>query len=216
MLEPLLFDKAVSDKWGAGHAARGFNVLRHSLFIACAQDIAKISHDSDERTPCISRIVEWLKPEEVIAELREQYAVWKLPAIGDSNDPEVLEALRRIELKEEAGRRAQFDILLCELNESWASLSTSPELASFKKIRNKISAHTEIRHVADKYVCQDISSLGLKWGDLKRVIGQLQRQVECIGLLVRNAGFAWESLDHQLSSASESFWGSSPISLPKR
>jgi hypothetical protein len=54
----------------------------------------------------------------------------------------------------------------------------------------------------------DISSLEIKWGDLRATIARMQRLLELIGLLVRNAGFAWEMLDEQLSKASAAFWGS--------
>jgi len=63
-----------------------------------------------------------------------------------------------------------------------------------------------VRFVADKYQLVDIGTLGIKWGDLRRNIETMQRLVELLGLIVRNAGFAWDSLDAQLSNASTGFW----------
>jgi len=35
----------------------------------------------------------------------------------------------------------------------------------------------------------------------------MQRLVELIGFIVRNASFAWEMLDRQLTEAARGFWG---------
>lgn len=207
ILDPMLFDKAVVETQGSGRKAQGFSVLKHSLFLSCAQDIAKLTLDDDTRTPSLSNSIRALTDEAFRSTLRERFAIWKIPLAEDERDPEILEALRRMELREEAQRRTQFDELYCEATILWASLSTSPTIKSFKTIRDRVSAHTEVRLVADKYQFVDIGTLGIKWGDIKATIEQMQRLVEIIGLLIRNAGFAWDSLDDQLKRASEGFWG---------
>jgi hypothetical protein len=77
----------------------------------------------------------------------------------------------------------------------------------FRTVRDKISAHTEVRYVADKYQLVDIATLGIKWGDLRSTIARMQRIIELIGLIVRNAGFAWDSFEAQISDAASRFWG---------
>ncbi len=94
-----------------------------------------------------------------------------------------------------------------ELRALWTTLSTAPAMTGLLTVRDKVSAHTEVRFVADKYQLVDIGTLGIKWRDLRASIESMQRLVELIGLIVRNAGFAWDLLDHQLSKASKSFWG---------
>ena len=207
ILDPMLFDKTVVEANGSGRKARGFNVLKHSLFLSCAQDIAKLTLDDDPRTPSLSNNIRALADQAFQNTLRERFAIWKTPLAEDETDAEILEALRRMELREAAQRRGQFDELYCEATTLWAALSTSPTIKSFKTIRDRVSAHTEVRFVADRYQLIDIGTLGIKWGDIKVTIGQMQRLVEIIGLLIRNAGFAWESLDDQLLRASEGFWG---------
>lgn len=206
ILDPMLFDKTVVETNGSGQKARGFSVLKHSLFLSCAQDIAKLTLDDDSRTPSLSNHIQALTDEALRHTLRERFAIWKILLAEDETDPEILEALRRMELREEAQRRTQFDELYCEATALWADLSTSQTIKSFKTIRDKVSAHTEVRLVADKYQFVDIGTLGIKWGDIKATVGQMQRLVEIIGLLIRNAGFAWDSLDDQLTRASEGFW----------
>ncbi|WP_054903889.1 hypothetical protein [Pseudomonas sp. NBRC 111144] len=206
ILNPMLFDKTVVATHGSGKRAAGFDILKHSLFLSCAQDIAKLTLDDDSRTPSIKNHIRALADDELRRALREQFSIWEVPLAEDETDSEILEAFRRMELREEAQRGAQFDDLYREATALWASLSNSPTIKSFRTIRDKISAHTEVRLIADKYQFVDIGTLEIKWGDIKVTIEQMQRLVEIIGMLVRNAGFAWDSLDEQLKHAGEGFW----------
>ena len=52
LLEPMLFGETVS-KGGSGKQGRGFSILKHSLFLSCSQDIAKLTLDDDNRTPSL-------------------------------------------------------------------------------------------------------------------------------------------------------------------
>ena len=206
LLEPMLFDKEVVTTRGSGKQARGFRALRHSLFLSSVQDIAKYTADADERTPSIRNIIEALEDASLIAELKERYAIWRIPSAEEETDPAIIEALRRIEMRAEAERRVQFDNQYRELRASWGRLSAMPALSGFRTIRDKLTAHTEIRFVADKYQLIDIGELGIKWGDIKVAIAEMQVCIELIGLIVRNAGFAWDMLDEQLTKASHGFW----------
>lgn len=206
LLEPMLFSKLVTKERGSDKQARGFQILKHSLFLSCSQDIAKLTLDDDERTPSLANLVRALSDDAVRAEFRETFSVWKIPSVEEETEPEIVEALHRMELREEAQRREQFDVLFCEVTVLWAKLSTSPIIKGFRTIRDKVSAHTEVRFIADKYQFVDIGALDIKWGDLRSIIGEMQRLVELMGLLIRNAGFAWDMLDSQLSRASNEFW----------
>lgn len=207
MLEPMLFDPDTNKNRGSREQARGFQILRNSLFLSCAQDIAKLTLDADKRTPSIRNLVGALDEAALVAELEDRYAIWVIPAVEVETDPDIAAALRRMEERERAERREQFREHMTELGNLWGELYTAPAMTGFLTVRDKVSAHTEVRFVADKYQLVDIGSLGIKWRDLRASIESMQRLVELIGLTVRNAGFAWDSLDHQLSKASTSFWG---------
>ncbi|MGP6422106.1 AbiU2 domain-containing protein [Pseudomonas putida] len=207
ILEPLLFDKTVVSTLGSGKRAVGFSILKDSLFLSCAQDIAKLTLDDDTRTPSLKNIIRALADDALRLTLREQFAAWEIPQEDDETESEILEALRRIELREEAQRGAQFDDLYCEAIGLWSVLSDSSTIKSFRTIRDKVTAHTEVHLVVDKYRLVDIGTLGIKWGDMKATLEQMQRLVEIIGMLIRNAGFAWESFDEQLKRASMGLWG---------
>lgn len=206
MLDPMLFDKAVVEQFGSGKRARGFLTLRYSLFLSCAQDIAKLSLDNDERTPSIRRLQAALQRPEVQSSLRDSFSDWVVPSAEEHSDPEIREALRRMEVRERAERREQFGQILSRTQAAWLTLESDPALKGFLTVRDKVSAHTEVHLVADKYKFVDIEDLGIKWSDIQRIVAAMQSIVEDLGLLIRNAGFAWDSLDSQLVEASKAFW----------
>lgn len=207
MLEPMLFDHDTNKSWGSRDQARGFQILRNSLFLSCAQDIAKLALDADMRTPSFRNLVSALDDSAVVAELEDRYAIWVIPSIEGETDPDIAAALRRMEERERVELRGQFREHMSELRDLWTELSATSAMSGFLTVRDKVSAHTEIRYVADKYQLVDIGTLGIKWRDLRLSIESMQRLVELIGLIVRNAGFAWDTLDNQLSIASKRFWG---------
>jgi len=190
----------------SGHQFLGFKILRKALFLSCVQDIVKLSLDKGKRAPSLYNLVQKLTDASVQTRLRERFVVWRIPSVEEESDPDVLSALKRIELGKEAERRDQFDDLYCEATEAWSVLSTSPVMEHYHTIRNKVSAHTEVQHVADKYQPVDIAALGIKWDDLARTVETMQRLVELLGLLIRNACFAWDRLYAQLSKAASALW----------
>jgi hypothetical protein len=205
MLAPMLFDSEVIDRHGSKERGRGFNILLNSLFLSCAQDIAKLAMDDDDRTASIRNLVRAMTDEQLRATLRSRYVNWANTPISEV-DPEILAALKKMQAKDRRERGEHFDELYCEVNTLWAKLSTCSDMKAFQKIRDKVSAHTEIQFHADKYQFVEISKLGLEWGDIRSMVETMQRLVELLGLLIRSAGFAWEMLDEQLDAASNDFW----------
>lgn len=210
MLEPMLFDTEVGEQRGSGAQARGFLTLRHSLFLSCAQDIAKLSLDSDKRTPSINNLMDELEAPQLCMALRAKYAIRVVPSLEKETDPEIIEALKRMELRKQGERGVEFDEILAKAKRNWSAFRAEPYLFGFLTIRDKVSAHTEVLLVADKYQFVDIGTLGIKWSDMKRAIDAMQSLVEDLGFVIRNAGFAWDMLDGQLAKASKAFW-----SVPK-
>src|SRR5690349_623413 len=123
MLEPMLFQRRTVEERGTKERARGFSILRHSLFLTCAQDIAKLTLDKDDRTPSIRNIVTRLEDESLRKTFEDQYSVWVLPSSTDEPDPEVAAALRRLEKQERLERRDQFRAHYEELIALWTALS---------------------------------------------------------------------------------------------
>lgn len=132
--------------------------------------------------------------------------MWDEPDYRDYQDPEIIEALRRIDLRESAKRLDQFSQLLQEFKTLTSDVFTCPTFKALKTVRDKITAHTEIKLVADKYVPIDLGSLSLKWGDINTCVSRLERPLELVGLLVRNTSFGWESFHAQLEKNVASVW----------
>jgi hypothetical protein len=72
--------------------------------------------------------------------------------------------------------------------------------------RDKLIAHADLHHEDGNYRLFDLSELGLKWGDVDTLVAELQWIVDTITLLVREASFAFDTLDEQILEASERFW----------
>lgn len=211
MLHPMIFDKAVGHHFGSNERTRGFEVLRHSLLLSCTQDIAKLALDKDERTPSILNLMLNLENEVLRQNLRDEFSKWETPVIVGQEDPEVIDALKIWGEQETRDRADQFDKYYQSAVAQWESIQSSKIFYGFLAVRNKVSAHLEIRYVADKYQFVDISNLGLKMGDLKSAIDQMQELIVLIELIIRNAGFSWDTLDERLSEQSEDFWNPSDI-----
>jgi AbiU2 len=206
MLEPMLFVEEVPKSRGAGKQWRGFVTLRNSLFLSCAQDIAKLSLDDDKRTPSLKNLIQALEDDVLRKALREVYASWHTPLAEEETDPQILQALAQMDLQEEAERRLEFDEKWEETRGLWSELSASAEMRAFLTIRDKVTAHIEVQFVGDKYQLVDISTLNLKWSGLRQTLLAMQKLIENLSAIIRNSCFAWNALDDQLSRASRDFW----------
>lgn len=206
MLEPMLFNKSVIEKKGQGLMARGFLSIKNNLFLYCSQDIAKLSLDKYDTSPSIKRILEKLQDQAILTTLEEEFSVWYADPPAGEQDSSVLELLRQMGEKKCQERRSQFKDLVASLNENWHQLENRPALESFKKIRNKVSAHLDVNLVNGKFQPLDVESLDVKWKDIGETIAEMQLIIHQISLVVRGASFAWDSLDKNLHKAALGFW----------
>lgn len=205
LLKPMMFDQPTIDRFGSGASTRGFNALRMSLFLSCVQDLAKLTFDDDKRAPSVLNIATALETDSVRSSLREKYGEWRIADVED-NDPEVIEALREIEAREQQSLISEFESHYQELSSVWREVRHSPEFNLFRTARDRITAHTEVRKGVDRYAPVTISSLGLTWGSVGASIDTLQRLVVPIGYVVRNSSFAWDMLEGQHTKMAEGFW----------
>lgn len=206
LLQKLVFDHALVARLSGKRSHQGVATLQHTLYLSCAQDIAKITFDRDSRSPSLAKILHTLKDETIRMQLQTNFSVWDEPANRDYSDPAIVEALKRIDLRESARRKDQFNQLLEELQDLSSHIFSLPSFSSFRTVRDKITAHTEIKLVADKYLPIDLGSLSLKWGDINSCVSLLERPIELVGLVVRNTSFAWDSFHTQLDNNVASVW----------
>jgi len=204
-LRPILFDQETIAAWGGGRRAYGLNVIKTTLLEWCVLEIAKIALDQDDRTPSLRRLDQTLDDPQVLDELREEYAVHALVPMG-TDDPEVLALVAKAEQRDEANRRIEFDQLVARLRTRWTELSASNTLAAFGTMRDKVVAHSELQYDGTKYAPLDIASLGLQYGDLRKVIVELDALVDLVNLVFRGANYDFDGHDKQLAGASAVFW----------
>lgn len=210
LLHPMLFAEHVSKQYGSWAQARGFTILKSSLFLSCCQDIAKLATDNHDKTPSISKIMTALDDPVVRSQFRTRYGQGRSSCVEDESDPGMTEVYRRMALEDAVKDGLEFDAKYAEAVRLWGSLSASASLKGFRQIRDKVTAHTELSFTNGEYKPIDIAVYEIKWGDLKSTIEEMQRLVELIGQLIRDAGFAWESLDRMLIKAGNDFWCDRP------
>ena len=174
--------------------------------MSCVQDIAKLVSDKDDKAPSLRNFVAALNSDVLVQQLRDRYAQRVAPLATEESDPELLDALKLLGAQEETERRVEFDSHLRELRDWWSKNECSKTVQACRVIRDKVTAHTEIKYVLDRYVTVDIAALDLKWSDVKNFTLELRTPVAAIGILIRCAGFAWEMLDEQLHTAAKNFW----------
>ena len=138
--------------------------------------------------------------------LLDDYAVAPMPVHVGPGDPLPHELLAQMQAREQQGLRRRFAEVWADLSARWRRLASDQRLSSFKTWRDKLIAHAELHHAGGKYHLTDLSTLGLKWGDLGDLVGELQEVVERVNLVTRGASFAWTMLDEQLTEASHGFW----------
>lgn len=206
LLQPMLHDQQVCTDYGSWKQAPGFKILKSSLFLSCCHDVSKLSLDKYDHTPSIKRLMHHLEDDRVRDHFRNCYRANARSAV----DPELDAASRAIEEQYEehygTQRQAEFDMKYVEAVSRWKLFAASPRLKSFYDIRNKVTGHTQIHFNGKEYLPFDIATAGITWRDLREVIDEMQALVELLSNLIRDAGFAWSSLDKLLAKAAKDFW----------
>jgi AbiU2 len=205
ILEPLLFDKGVVYRFGEGKRAHGLNILRSALLQLCALDIAKIVHDGDNRSPNVKALLASLDDDRLRLELREEFAIW-YPELTEEDDQAATALPQEAERREEEKRRKRFDELLAEARDRSAKLAVSNAIMSFRRMRDELVAHNQLTFAGNAYVPLDVTKLGLKLGDFGKVIDELERLMDLLTLLFRNASFDFPMLREQLVKDRDAFW----------
>ncbi len=145
MLDPMLFCKDVPDTYGCGIKAKGYQILRHSLFTSCVQDLSKICMDNDKRTPSINNLMSYLEDSNLQKELRQRFSQWCTPSAEEESNPEIIAAINRWGELRRKGSQDRFDSLYEEVTRLWKGLSESSTISAFLTLRNKNISHNEVK-----------------------------------------------------------------------
>lgn len=177
VLKPIIFNESTARKYGAKRRARGFLVIRRSLFESCVLDVHALAFDTDIRTPSIHGFVKALQEEPVRALLRSNQI-----------------------------RAAVFDEKCARILEGWNSFKARPWAQAFRELRDQRISHLELKKSGDQYKRLDVSSLGLKWNDIEEAVDLLERLVLDLMGVVRDEGYSLENIKQALENDGKAFW----------
>jgi len=201
---PMISDDRLFVRFMSGQRAEGFQVLRYALFCDCAQDIVKLALDRDDRTPSVANLIDILSDKAVRSTLRQRYSAWRLPR--ESGDEVMEQALTVYENQRQSKLASEFDTKFEALHAAWEDFQSQQWVTGFRILRDKHTAHLELRKTNSGYQLATLDSLHLQWGDLRDASARLEALVLVINALARQAGFAIEQAKDQFAQMAESFW----------
>lgn len=207
LLSPMIFDGAVQEARGAGKRAEGFAAVRRAMFFDCIQDVVKLAFDCDDRTPSITKIVRGLGHHNARGDLRNEFVVagpdvYEIDDIGNEHFSESATACRRSE------DARSFDDTYASVIQRWHQFQEQPWVLGFRVIRDKVTAHLQLKKVGNTYeLAVDVSQFGIKWSDVGEAIQLLEPLVLDLYLLITRSHFLIDSLNSHFQRVGREFWG---------
>jgi hypothetical protein len=206
ILYPMLFVEHVPAQYGRGKQARGFAIVKWSLFLSCCQEIAKIISERDPKASSICKTMDSLSDPGIRDEFRTRYCDGRGSTPSYEDSPNLSAARKFFALEERQQHARQFDEIYDAAVRTWRQMESSSLLVDFKLVRDKITAHTQLEQVDGEYKPVNINCTGITWNDLKKTIDDIQQLLEFIGRLTRDASFTWDRLAWTLTEAGSDFW----------
>lgn len=201
-LQPMMVNSRLHKRMESENKQTGFIQLRTWLYWSFIQELVKVCDDPDKRTPSIRKFREELDSANILRVLKERYSRRTWPRVKGQD----FEIAKYLQKQEEAELRLAFDDVHDRFRASSAELIASDVLAGYKKIRNKLIAHNELRKAPTGYTFFDIKDLNLKYGQERKLLEMARHIVDDLDLLVRNATFAWDTFLEQETKAVCAFW----------
>jgi hypothetical protein len=177
VLKPIIFDEPTARLHRVKRRARGFLVIRRSLFESCVLDVHALAFDNDARTPSVHGFVKALQEDSLRALLRNSQR-----------------------------RAAVFDKKCKRILEEWNSFKAQPWAQAFRELRDQRIAHLEVKKSGNQYKRLDVSSLGLKWNDIEESVDLLERLVLDLMGVVRDEGYDLGNIKQTLENDGKAFW----------
>ena len=188
-LRPMLVHNDLIARIRTEGKSAGFEKLCKLLYWSFIQELVKLCEDKDERTPTVRKLMEKIKDPAVNKILEDKFSCHVMPQIEGEDE----ETRKRHQQEDEKKWREKFRKDFDRLQNNTEKLLDSNALSGFKKIRDSRIAHNELRKTANGYKFFDIATLELKFGQERELLELLKKVVIYLNLVVRNAGFSWES-----------------------
>ncbi len=201
-LRPMLVHYELIARIGTEGKSAGFKQLRNLLYWSFIQELVKLCKDGDERTPTVERLMEKIKGTAVKKILEDKFSCNGLPQIEGEDE----ETWKRHQKEYEKESRERFSNVFDRLQNNTKKLLDSNALSGFKKIRDTLIAHNELRKTENNYEFFDIEELKLEFGQERELLKLLEEVVNDLNSVVRNTGFSWEPYLEQETRDVCKFW----------
>ena len=189
-LRPMMNNQDLLHRIGKEAKGVGFRRLRDWLYWGFVHELAKICSDKDSRSPSIARLTEKLKN----TELRKQLEAKCVKNNRELGDEPV---------------RASFKDAYKDLQRRAEEMLSSQSVGGYKKIRDKLISHNELRLSPESrtgYDFFDVKEAKLKYGDERKLLETLQLLVDHLLLIVRNVDFSWDTFFRNEEKVARDFW----------
>jgi hypothetical protein len=190
-LRPMLADQKLHERINKEGKGVGFNRLRNWLYWSLVQQLSNICSDKDKRSLSIRTVTRKLKKDVPLRKrLEEKYC--KNPHFG------------------EAELRVEFNNLYLDYLRRAEEMLASQAVGGYKKIRNKLISHNELRQSKESptgYDFFDVKIAKVKYGDERKLVETLRVLTKQLLLIVKKVDFGWDSTLQQAEEVAQQFWG---------
>jgi hypothetical protein len=204
LVAPMLYDRKTTEHFGKGARGPGFTAIRYALYRHIVQECWKLACDTDKRTPSLVGIMRGLQQPGVKEALRGRYSRLRIP-IDESVDADTRRILERMEEAEDSDREKEFDSKWKLIEEQWATFNAAPFREGIATLRDKVTAHTELRLVDGLYERADLAGV-VKFGDERLFLEGIKDIIINLNLIVRQAGFDWVDFDERITRSASAYW----------
>ena len=203
-LRPVMSDAGLKNRMEKEGKLEGFNQIGEGLYWWFIQQLVKIwdDRDSQDRHVSIRKILGSIVDYRIVQQLEDEYARGTAPH-GELPDPETVNSIHereQQELREEFRRR-----LGRVLSEGVALLACEP-LQAYRRIRNKLIAHTEVHKGEEGLKRYPIENLRLKFGTERELLRSTIRMVHELQGLICGVDVSWESIRSLYERDVAAFW----------
>jgi hypothetical protein len=189
-LRPMMNNQDLLDRIGKEAKGVGFRRLRDWLYWGLVQELAKVCSDKDSRSPSIASLTGKLKNADLWTQLEAKCV---------KNNREMGEESVRTSFNE------AYEDFLKRADEMLSSQS----VGGYKKIRDKLISHNELRLSPESrtgYDFFDVKLAKIKYGDERKLLETLKLLIDELLLIVRNTDFSWNSFFEQEEQIARDFW----------
>jgi AbiU2 len=204
-LRPIMADANLKARMQHDGKLEGFNQIGEALYWWFIQQLVKIWDDRDAQGKNVSirKLLNGIADFRVVRDLEERHARWTTPH-GELPDPATLKSIQE---REERQQREEFRDRLDKVIDQGTKLLESPLLRSYRKIRNKLIAHTEVHKSTQGLERFPIEKLRLKFGHERKLLRSTIEVIHELQSLICGVDVSWNLIRKLYEKDVAAFWG---------